>query len=109
MGADALSDVFRAVRLTGAVFFNIDVRNPWVAEAPAGKDYIPHIMPGVQHLIEYHIISKGSCWGGLLDADPVQLESTCASPLGKTMMSPASSCTGSASSSPPQHEPLLMM
>lgn len=74
MGADALSDVFRAVRLTGAVFFNIDVRNPWVAEAPTGKDYIPYIMPGVQHLIEYHIISKGSCWGGLLDADPVQLE-----------------------------------
>ena len=29
MGADALSEVFRAVRLTGAVFFNIDVRDPW--------------------------------------------------------------------------------
>ena len=45
MGADALSDVFRAVRLTGAVFFNIDVRNPWVAEAPPGKDYIPSSCP----------------------------------------------------------------
>ena len=28
MGADALSDVLRAVRLTGAVFFNLDVKAP---------------------------------------------------------------------------------
>lgn len=35
MGADALSDVLRAV--TGAVFFNLDVKAPWVAETkPAG-------------------------------------------------------------------------
>jgi len=74
MPADALSDVLRAVRLTGAVFFNLDVRTPWVAEAPTGKDYIPLIMPGAHHLIEYHIISQGSCWGGLLDAEPVFLQ-----------------------------------
>ena len=74
MGADALSEVFRAVRLTGAVFFNLDVRDPWVAEAPSGKDYIPYVMPEAHHLIEYHIISKGTCWGGLLDAAPVRLE-----------------------------------
>ena len=74
MPADALSDVLRAVRLTGAVFFNLDVRSPWVAEAPTGKEYIPFIMPGAHHLIEYHIISRGSCWGGLLDGEPVHLE-----------------------------------
>ena len=74
MGADALSEVFRAVRLTGAVFFNIEVRDPWVTEAPPGKDYIPYVMPSAHHLIEYHIISEGGCWGGLLDADPVRLE-----------------------------------
>jgi AraC-like DNA-binding protein len=74
MGADALSDVFHAVRLTGAVFFDLEVRDPWVAEAPCGKDYIPFVMPGAHHLIEYHIISEGACWGGLLDADPARLE-----------------------------------
>jgi AraC-like DNA-binding protein len=74
MGADALSEVFRAVRLTGAVFFNLDARDPWVAEAPCGKDYIPYVMPDAHHLIEYHIISEGQCWGGLLDGDPVRLE-----------------------------------
>ena len=31
---DVLSDVLAAVRLTGAVFFDIDFRHPWVAESP---------------------------------------------------------------------------
>jgi AraC-like DNA-binding protein len=74
MGADALSDVLRAVRLTGAVFFNLDVRDPWVAEAPPSPEYVPFVMPGAQHLIEYHVISKGSCWGGLLDGEPIRLQ-----------------------------------
>jgi AraC-like DNA-binding protein len=74
MGADALSDVLRAVRLTGAVFFNLDVRAPWVAEAPPAKECAPFVMPGVGHLIEFHVITKGTCWGGLLDEPPVRLE-----------------------------------
>ena len=32
MGADALSDVLRAVKLTGAVFFTVDVSPPWLAQ-----------------------------------------------------------------------------
>ena len=34
---DALSDVLRAVRLTGAIFFDIHASEPWVAETPAGR------------------------------------------------------------------------
>ena len=41
MGADALSDVLRAVRLTGAVFFNLDVKAPWVAETPSATQCVP--------------------------------------------------------------------
>ena len=37
MGADPLSEVLRAVRLTGAVFFTIDASAPWVVEAPAPR------------------------------------------------------------------------
>ena len=33
---DALSDVLRAVRLTGAVFFDVRASEPWVAESPPG-------------------------------------------------------------------------
>jgi AraC-like DNA-binding protein len=70
---DTLSDVLRAVRLTGAVFFAIDASEPWVAEAPAASAIGPHIMPGVEHVIEYHLVISGSCWGGLPDEPALQL------------------------------------
>lgn len=71
---DTLSDVLRAVRLTGAIFFAIDASAPWVTEAPPGAAVAPHIMPGVEHVIEYHVITAGSCWGGLLDEPAIRLE-----------------------------------
>jgi AraC-like DNA-binding protein len=74
MSVDTLSEVLRAVRLTGAVFFSVDASAPWVAETPAGRDVGPYIMPGVEHVIEYHVITSGSCWGGLIDETPVRLE-----------------------------------
>jgi AraC-like DNA-binding protein len=73
MSADALSEVLRAVRLTGAVFFAVDARAPWVAETPAGRDLGPHIMPGVEHVIQYHVLTAGTCWAGIVDEAPIQL------------------------------------
>jgi AraC-like DNA-binding protein len=61
MSADFLSDVLRAVRLSGAVYFSVDASAPWVAEAPHAPELGPHIMPGVEHVIEYHVITRGSC------------------------------------------------
>ena len=43
---DALSDVLRAVRLTGAVFFDIHASDPWVAETPPGETIVGTIFPG---------------------------------------------------------------
>jgi AraC-like DNA-binding protein len=74
MGADALSDLLRAVRLTGAVFFNVEVSSPWVAEAPPAKILAPLIMPGAQHLIEYHVMTSGRCWGGVVGTDAIELQ-----------------------------------
>ena len=71
---DPLSDVLRAVRLTGAVFFAIDGSAPWVAEAPPSRVVAPFVMPGAEHVIEYHVVTAGSCWGGLLDEPAVRLE-----------------------------------
>ena len=42
---DALSDVLRAVRLTGAIFFDIHASEPWVAETPAGQSIASGIFP----------------------------------------------------------------
>ena len=71
---DTLSEVLRAVRLTGAVFFSVEATTPWVVEAPAGEAVGPYILPGVEHVIEYHVITAGSCWGGVVDEPSLKLE-----------------------------------
>ncbi len=73
MVQDTLSDVLRAVRLRGAVFFNISGSSDWVAEAPASKEIAPLLMPGVEHVIEYHAVARGRCWAGIPDGPWVQL------------------------------------
>lgn len=71
---DTLSDVFRAIRLTGAVFFDVRAGAPWIAAAPDASEIAGHVMPGCEHVIEFHVVARGACWGGLLDAPPVRLE-----------------------------------
>jgi AraC-like DNA-binding protein len=74
MSGDTLSDLLRAVRLHGAVFYYIEGAAPWVAEAPPAREIIPAIMPGVEHMIEFHGIVKGSCWAAIAGESPVRLE-----------------------------------
>ena len=70
---DALSDVLRAVRLTGAVFFDVHAAESWVAETPPGQSIIGKIFPDADHLIPYHVVTTGSCWAGLIGEHPVPL------------------------------------
>jgi len=59
---DVLSDVLRAVRLRGAVFFDVRARSPWVAETPPTERIASSVMPGSEHVISFHIVSSGSFW-----------------------------------------------
>jgi AraC-like DNA-binding protein len=70
---DALSDVLRAVRLTGAIFFDIHAAEPWVAETPAGEAIVEAMFPGSEHLICYHVITEGSCWACIPGEPPTPL------------------------------------
>lgn len=74
MSVDTLSDVLQAVRLKGAVFFDVDTTAPWVAEAPPAKIVAPAVMPDSEHVIEYHVITSGSCWASVIgrDIEPVR-------------------------------------
>src|SRR5262245_65722714 len=74
MSRDTLSDVLRTVRLRGAVFYYIDGSSPWVAEAPPAPEIIPAIMPGADHMIEFHAVVEGSCWAAIVGESPVRLE-----------------------------------
>ena len=70
---DALSDVLRAVRLSGAVFFDIHAADPWVAETPLGRSVVHAMFPGSEHMISYHVILEGSCWAIVEGEPPMQL------------------------------------
>ncbi|MEO3434786.1 AraC family transcriptional regulator [Inquilinus sp. CAU 1745] len=73
--ADILSDVLRTVRLSGALFFDVRASSPWVAETPPAAELASMVMPGAQHVIEYHVVVAGECWAGLTEtgAEPVRL------------------------------------
>jgi AraC-like DNA-binding protein len=71
---DVLSDVLRAVRLTGSVYFDFELSSPWVAEAPPSREIAGKVMPGAQRVIEYHLIARGACWGHAVGKDPMRLQ-----------------------------------
>jgi AraC-like DNA-binding protein len=73
VSADTLSDVLRSVRFRGALFYYIEGASPWVAEAPPACEIIPAILPGVEHMIEFHGIVEGSCWAAIAGESPIRL------------------------------------
>jgi AraC-like DNA-binding protein len=70
---DPLSDLLRVVRLDGAFFYAVEAAEPWSVEAVAAKELSPRILPASEHLISYHIVTKGRCYGGLVGEDQVEL------------------------------------
>ena len=74
MAADALSDVLRTVRLTGAMFFDVVAKAPWVAEQPTREMVLPKILPGAAHLISYHVVTEGRCFANILGQEAIAIE-----------------------------------
>jgi AraC-like DNA-binding protein len=62
MSRDTLSDVLRSVRLRSAVFYYVSCEGTWAAEAPASTEIAAAVMPGAEHVIEYHVVTGGECW-----------------------------------------------
>ena len=71
---DVLSDVLRSVRLTGAMYFLVEASTPWMSWAPAASDFAPVVLPQAQHLVSYHVVTRGACWAGLRGKPPQRLE-----------------------------------
>jgi len=76
VNGDTLSDVLNAVRLKGAVFFDVEASAPWVAEALPARRIASAILPESEHVMEYHVITSGGCWASLIghEIPPVWLE-----------------------------------
>jgi hypothetical protein len=74
MTTDTLSDVLRSVRLRGAVFYCLSYGHDWAVEAPPAKEIAGAVIPGAEHVMEYHVITKGSGWAAIVGEPPVRLE-----------------------------------
>jgi AraC-like DNA-binding protein len=76
VGLDVLSDVLRAVRLTGAIYFDVHACHPWVAETPPISRIGANVMPDFEHVIAFHLMLDGWCWAQLADESqpPIRLE-----------------------------------
>lgn len=73
---DVLSDVMRAVRMSGAVFFNVFAGERVLAMTPPMCEVGHQVMPGAGHVIPFHIMLRGHCWVEMFDGrqEPVRLE-----------------------------------
>jgi AraC-like DNA-binding protein len=70
---DPLSDVLRSVRLRGSVFFHVSCRDQWSAFAAPSHEMGPAVMPGAEHVIEYHLVVKGEGWVAVDGEPPLRL------------------------------------
>ena len=59
---EILSDVLRAVRLTGAMFFDVEATAPWVAHTPPVGEIAGRTMPDSEHVMGFHAVLSGACW-----------------------------------------------
>jgi AraC-like DNA-binding protein len=70
---DPLSDLLHVVRLSGAFFYAVEAAEPWSVETAAARELSPRIMPDAEHLISYHVLTEGHCYGGLVGEEQVEL------------------------------------
>jgi|SRR5688572_3584551 len=56
---DALSELLRAVKLSGALFYKSRCTAPWCFNAPPSRAFLPYVAEQATHVIEFHHISQG--------------------------------------------------
>jgi hypothetical protein len=64
---DAVSDVLRAVRLSGAVYLNATFAAPWCVIGRTDAALCAAYLPRCERVVSYHLIIEGSCWAQLAD------------------------------------------
>jgi AraC-like DNA-binding protein len=56
---DVLSEVLRAVKLDGALFFNAEFSAPWCIRTPGSREVTPYLAPLSGHVIIFHLLTEG--------------------------------------------------
>lgn len=56
---DVLSEVLKAVRLDGAIFYNAEFSAPWCVRQPASHTMASSLSAASKHVIIYHLLTEG--------------------------------------------------
>jgi len=70
---DVLSEVLGAIRLTGAVFLEMELRAQWAYLTAPARMIADVLMPDADHVMPFHLVTEGTCYARLVDGDPVEL------------------------------------
>ncbi len=70
---DVLSEVLRAVRLEGALFFNAEFSAPWCICQSRSNEIAHYLSPQAGHVIIYHFLTEGRAYARLHGGQPVDL------------------------------------
>ena len=70
---DVLSEVLKAVKLQGAMFYNGEFSSPWSLCSPASRTVVPYLAPDAEHVIIYHLLTEGHASARLLDGESIAL------------------------------------
>jgi AraC-like DNA-binding protein len=57
---DAVSELLRAVKLSGAMFFVAEATKPWRIRAPSSRKLGSYLAQNASHVIEFHLVTLGS-------------------------------------------------
>ncbi len=56
---DVLSEVLKAVKLDGALFYNAEFSAPWCFRQPHSRTVASYLSPGSKHMIIFHLLTEG--------------------------------------------------
>lgn len=70
---DALSEVLKIVKLSGALFFNAEFSAPWCVASSQSSRLAPLLCPGAGHVIIYHYLAGGRAYSQLPDGSRCDL------------------------------------
>ncbi len=73
METDPLSDVLRAIRLTGGMFLRVHMSPPFAVVASSAEALRKTFAPDSEQLVPFHLVSQGPIWFHIDGNDPVEL------------------------------------
>ena len=70
---DALSEVLRAVRLTGAAILDADLGAPWAVAVHSPSTLAKGFLPEAVDPAVFHVVAQGTCWIQLGEDEPIRV------------------------------------